>query len=635
MDNYQRFIHVSRYAKWREDLGRRESWPETVDRYINFFSSRIPDVVAGKTREEIIPELREAILTLQVLPSMRCMMTAGKALEKNNIAAYNCSYLAMDDMKAFSEIMMLNMSGAGVGFSVERQSINKLPEVAEEFHKTDTTLVVKDSRMGWCSSFHELITLLYAGQIPNWDLTLLREAGAPLKTFGGRASGPEPLDKLFKYCVRVFQNAAGRKLNSVEVHDLVCTISSCTIAGGVRRAALISLSNLSDDRMRSAKNGQWWEHAPNRSYANNSAAYTERPESEIFMREWLSLVESKSGERGIFNRSCAKRKAVKYGRRDPNFEFGTNPCGEISLRSGGFCNLTEVVIRPEDTQETLLRKMHIAAILGTLQSTLTDFKFLRKMWKKNAEEERLLGVSLTGICDNAFTARPSEELKGFLNMAREQVNEVNVLWSEAIGISPSVATTSIKPSGTVSQLVDSSSGIHPRYSKWYVRRVRCDLKDPLTRLIQDSGVPWEMDRFSTSTVVFSFPIESPDSVFRNDKTAIEQLETYLCYSENWTEHNPSITVYVKDEEWLEVGAWVYKNFDKVNGVSFLPLNDHTYEQAPYEEIDEAAYHRIKAAFPTTIAWDRLPEYEKEDHTTAMTELACVAGGCDIETLMKG
>jgi ribonucleoside-diphosphate reductase alpha chain len=634
MDNYQRFIHVSRYAKWRDDLGRRESWPETVDRYLEFFSPRIPENVGGQTRAEIVEELRHAILNLEVLPSMRCMMTAGKALEKNNIAAYNCSYLAIDDVKAFSEIMMLNMSGTGVGFSVERQSINKLPEVAEEFHRTDTTIVVKDSRLGWCSSFHELITLLYAGQIPKWDLSLIREAGAKLKTFGGRASGPEPLDKLFKYCVRLFQNAAGRKLTSLEVHDLVCTISSCTIAGGVRRAALISLSNLSDDRMRSAKNGQWWETSPNRSYANNSAAYTERPEMEIFMREWLSLIESKSGERGIFNRSTAKRKALKYGRRDPNFEFGTNPCGEISLRSAGFCNLTEVVIRPEDTKETLLKKMRIAAILGTLQSTLTDFKFLRKIWKKNAEEERLLGVSLTGICDNALTANPSDELREFLNKGREYVNQINAVWAEAMDITPSVATTSIKPSGTVSQLVNSSSGIHPRYSKWYVRRVRCDLKDPLTRMLQDAGIPWEVDRVSSTTIVFSFPIESPKSIFRNDKTAIEQLETYLCYSENWTEHNPSITVYVRDHEWLEVGAWVYKNFDKVNGVSFLPFSDHVYEQAPYEEITEAQFLRLKEAFPKDIDWEKLSDYEKEDHTTAMFEAACTSGGCDIDALLS-
>jgi ribonucleotide reductase alpha subunit len=907
MNEYQQYIHISRYARWDPALKRRETLEETVDRYLTFFSPRIPEQVDGQSREAIVAELREYILGLKVLPSMRCFMTAGKALENNEIAGYNCSYVAVDDVKVFSEILMINMNGTGVGFSCERQNINKLPTIAEEFYETDTTIVVKDSKMGWATAFHELLLMLWAGRIPKWDLSLVRPAGAPLKTFGGRASGPEPLDRLFKYCVRLFKTCAGRKLTSLEVHDLVCSISACTIAGGVRRAALISLSNLSDDRMRGAKNGQWWIESPNRSFANNSAAYTERPNMEIFLKEWMSLIESKSGERGIFNRAAAARKAKKYGKREfEGIEFGTNPClpgdtwvltsegprqiaelvgipsnliingtefpatgfwstgikpvykintnrgfsieatdnhrfqvessrkhshgavitseewkevkdlrpgdkltlsrnwgiswggegtrdegylvgstvsdgtknalsalernssefiagflsglfdsdgcvineekgssvclsqldighlelvqrmlarlgiastiqttpelivsgdnirrfqevvgfrnkdkagkldsitnecdlyketfttevvsvelvgskevfdctvdtvhafdanglishncGEITLRSAEFCNLSEVVIRPKDTREDVLKKIRIATIIGTLQSTLTNFKYLRKIWKRNCEEERLLGVSLTGICDNPFFARPSDELVAFLNEARELVASVNAVWAEALGINPSVATTCIKPSGTVSQLVDSSSGIHPRYAKYYIRRVRNDKKDPLTRLMIDMGIPYEQDKVSIGSMIFQFPIKSPDSIFRDDKTAIEQLETYLCYSENWTEHNPSITVYVKEHEWLEVGAFVYKHFDKMNGVSFLPHNgSEVYDQAPYEEITEEQYNKLAEAFPKNLDWSRLSEYELEDTTIAMQEMACSgASGCDLEGLM--
>ena len=638
MDQYQGFIALSRYARWCPEFNRRETWPESVERYLTFFAPRIPDVVEGKTRQEIVDELKQAMVDLEVLPSMRCMMTAGKALEKNELAGYNCSFVAIDDPKVFSEIMYLGMSGTGVGISVERQCINQLPEIAEDFHPSDTTIVVKDSRIGWCSAFHELITLLYAGQIPHWDLSQIRPAGSPLKTFGGRASGPDPLDKLFKFCVSSFRKAAGRKFTSLEAHDLVCQISACSVAGGVRRSAIISLSNLSDDRMRAAKSGQWWTDTPNRSYANNSAVYTERPSMEIFLKEWLSLIESKSGERGIFNRAATVRKAKKYGRRDLNISqvIGTNPCGEVGLLSGELCNLTEVVIRPKDSQQGIIRKIRLATILGTLQSTLTNFKYLRKLWKRNCEEERLLGVSLTGICDNPFTAWPSEELSEFLNQARTYAVDVNTVWAGALNINPSVAVTSIKPSGTVSQLCNSSSGIHPRYSKYYIRRVRNDEKDPLTQLMIDAGVPYERDKMSPTTMVFSFPIESPDSVFRNDKTAIEQLEHYLCFSENWTEHNPSITVYVREHEWLEVGAWVYRNFDKVNGISFLPFNDteHTYEQAPYEEVSEDEFNKLSSEFPSFVPWGNLHLYEKTDQTKAMAEAACVAGGCDLADLME-
>ena len=629
LSQYQTYIHQSRYARWNDKKKRRETWEETVDRYITFFSERIPE----EHREKTSAELKRAIIEMQVMPSMRAMMTAGKALEKDNVAGYNCSFIIVDDPRAFDEAMYISMCGTGVGFSVERQFISKLPEVAEEFYKSDTTIKVQDSKIGWATSFRELISLLYIGKIPSWDFSEIRPAGSILKTFGGRASGPAPLERLFKFTVNLFKGAAGRRLNSLECHDLMCMIADVVVSGGVRRSAMISLSNLSDDRMRNAKTGHWWETNVHRSLANNSSAYTEKPEIGIFMEEWNSLYKSKSGERGIFNRVAARKQAQKTGRRlFENIEFGTNPCGEIILRPDQFCNLTEVVIRPHDTLDSLKKKVEYATILGTLQSTLTKFRYLRKIWQKNCEEERLLGVSLTGIMDNVLTATPGPELEFTLNELKNHAVEVNKKWAAILGINESTAITTVKPSGTVSQLVDSSSGIHPRYSQYYVRTVRSDIKDPLGKMLLEQGVPAEPDETKPNDVlVFSFPMKSPDhSVFRNDRNAIQQLEMYLTYKNFWCEHNPSITVYVKEHEWMEVGAWVYKHFDMLGGVSFLPADEGktVYRQAPYQEINKEEYEVLASKMPQ-INWDSLKDFEQDDQTTSAKELGCSGNTCEL------
>jgi ribonucleoside-diphosphate reductase alpha chain len=641
--DYQTYIHKSRYAKWFDDIARRENWFETVKRYIDFFQDKLPEDIDGKGLAKF-GELQGQICDLNVMPSMRCMMTAGKALERDNVAGYNCSYRAVDDIRAFDEIMYVLLCGTGVGFSVERQYISNLPPIAEEFYETDTTIIVPDSKIGWASSYRELISLLYGGKIPKWDMSKIRPAGARLKTFGGRASGPEPLEDLFKFTIEVFKNAAGRKLNSIECHDLVCKVADIVVVGGVRRSALISLSNLTDERMRVAKSGQWWTDNKQRELANNSVCYTEKPDTGIFLKEWTALYESKSGERGIFSREAAQRVAARNERRDPNYDFGTNPCSEIILRSKQFCNLTEVVVRPEDTLETLKSKVEYATILGTLQSTLTNFRYLSKAWQRNTEEERLLGVSLTGIMDHpVLSGRDSKDpvylmgdkeielLPYWLRELKEVAIETNREWAERLDIPASTAITCVKPSGTVSQLVDSSSGIHPRYSQYYIRTVRTDKKDPLYGFLKDQGVPVE-DAIGKedSTAVFSFPMAAPTngSVMRDDMTAIEQLELWKMYAEHWCEHKPSITVYVREDEWLEVGAWVNKHFDLVSGVSFLPHSDHTYKQAPYQEISEDEYKEAIKEMPE-IDWDKFTEYELTDMTTGSQELACTAGGCEV------
>lgn len=627
LSNYSSYIHKSRYARWIDLENRRENWSETVCRYMDFYSPRIP----SGDREKISNEIEQAILNMEVMPSMRALMTAGKALEKDNIAGFNCSYIAIDDPKAFDEAMYISMCGTGVGFSVERQYVNQLPIIAETFYPVDTTIKVKDSKIGWASAFRQLISLLYTGSIPQWDLSLLRPAGAKLKTFGGRASGSEPLDRLFKFTVRLFQGSAGRKLTSIECHDLMCYVADIVVSGGVRRSAMISLSNLSDDRMRNAKNGQWYVENGQRRLANNSAVYTEKPEMLQFLKEWTSLYESRSGERGIFNRQSTTLQAKKNGRRKwENVEFGVNPCSEIILRSKGVCNLSEVVIRPEDTKETIKQKIRIATIIGTLQSTVTDFRYLRKEWQRNAEEERLLGVSLTGICDSKLMSTVGPELEQLLDEFREYAIQVNIEWAEKLGINPSVAITCIKPSGTVSQLVNSSSGIHTRFSKWILRSVREDRKNPITDFLKHIGLRCEPDATKPNeTDIFYFPLESPkDSLIRKDLNAIQQLELYLIYKKHWTEHNVSCTVYILEHEWLEVAAWVYQNFDLIGGVSFLPVLDHVYEQAPYAEITEKTFLEAVAKMPS-IDWNKLIEFEKEDTTTSVKELACSAGQCDI------
>lgn len=618
----QSFIHKSRYARWLESEQRREEWPETVDRYVSFFASRFPDLYPSE-------RVKEAIQSLRAMPSMRALMTAGPALAKDEMAGFNCSYIAVDNVRAFDEILYVLMCGTGVGFSVERQSINELPVVAEEFHESTTLITVKDSKIGWASAFRELISLLYAGQIPTWDVSKVRPAGAKLKTFGGRASGPEPLVDLFNFAVKLFKRAKGRRLTSVECHDLVCKIADIVVVGGVRRSALISLSNLSDDRMRTAKSGKWWEGFAHRALANNSAAYTERPDMEIFLKEWQSLIESKSGERGIFNRVAAKKKVAEFGRRNPDFDFGTNPCGEIILRSAGLCNLTEVVIRSGDTLEDLKAKVEVATIMGTFQSTLSNFRYVRSVWKKNQEEERLLGVSMTGIMDHEVLSKASDTAVEWLKALREHAVAVNAEWAAKLGINPAAAITTVKPSGTVSQLVDSASGIHPRYARHYIRTVRADKKDPLAQFMRSEGFPVEDCVLKGATTdVFSFPVKGPEhGVYRNDMTAVEQLNHYLMFKQHWCEHNPSITVYVRDDEWLAVGDWVYRNFDDVGGVSFLPHSDHSYQQAPYQECSEEEYTAMVQKLPS-FDWAGLQSFEKEDTTTNQQTLACTAGACE-------
>ena len=631
--SYQEFIHLSRYSRWLPEKERRETWDETVGRYFDFFKEHLNDLHEYKLTDKLKKELEEAVLSQKIMPSMRCLMTAGEALKRENIAGYNCSYIAVDRPQAFDEILYVLMNGTGVGFSVERQYVNELPYVANEFFPSDTVISVADSKLGWAKAFKELVGLLYVGQIPRWDMSKVRPAGSVLKTFGGRASGPEPLENLFNFSVTTLQATDGRKLTSLEANDIVCKIAEVVVVGGVRRSALISLSNLSDDRMRAAKSGQWWNTEPQRALANNSACYTEKPDVGVFMDDWKSLYESKSGERGIFNRRSAVVMAEKNGRRNTEgYNFGTNPCSEIILRDREFCNLSEVVVRVTDTRESLLEKVRLATILGTFQSTLVNFKYVSSTWRKNCEEERLLGVSLTGIMDCQYTNGKKNGLEDLLEELKAEAVKTNKEFAQKIGINQSVAVTCVKPSGTVSQLVDAASGIHARHNPYYIRTVRGDKKDPLTRMMQDAGFPVEDDVMNPSnTSVFSFPMKVDNSaVFRTEKSAIEQLELWLTYQKHWCEHKPSVTISVKEDEWFEVGAWVYKHFDYMSGVSFLPFSDHTYKQAPYQDIQKEEYEVLLSKMPKEVDWKKLAEYEKSDMTIASQELACSAGFCEIQ-----
>ena len=617
---YQQVIHSSRYARYIPEKNRRETWEETVDRLVTYLKTKTP------TLEKDIEELREAVLKLEVMPSMRLMMTAGEACDRDNIAAYNCSYLAVNNKRAFSEALYILMNGTGVGFSCERQDINKLPIVPEEIGLCDDVIVVEDSKLGWAKAFKKLISHLYEGDIPNFDFSKVRPAGARLKTFGGRASGPDPLKQLFEFVIETFKQAAGRKLSSIEVHDIMCMIGQIVVVGGVRRSALISLSNLTDRRMREAKMGAWYNDNPQRGLANNSVAYTETPDSETFMEEWLSLVKSKSGERGIFNRVAAQNQAAKWGRRDPSLSYGTNPCSEIILRDKQFCNLTEVVVRAGDTEDSLKRKIRLATLLGTIQSTMTDFKFLSHEWIQNTQEERLLGVSLTGIMDAKITNNPDPKM---LERLRDEARKTNKKYAEILEIPESASITCVKPSGTVSQLVDSASGIHARHHDQYIRTVRMDKKDPITDFLIAAGVQHEDCQMNPkSTSIFSFPIRAPKGALtRTSKTAIEQLELWLTYQRHWCEHKPSVTVSVKDKEWVEVGAWVWKHFDEISGVSFLPHSDHTYPQAPYQDATSDEVKALEKVTPSKLDWSVF--IEEDDNTTGTQELACSSGSCEI------
>ena len=627
---YQQFIHLSRYSRWCEENGRRETWEETVDRYFNFFEDHLKKNHSYSVDSKTKSELKQAIINLEIMPSMRALMTAGEALRRDNTAGYNCSYVAVKRVRAFDEILYILMCGTGVGFSVERQYVEKLPSVAESFYNSDTVIMVQDSKAGWAKAFKELISLLISGQIPQWNLSKIRPAGARLKTFGGRASGPEPLDDLFKFTVDTFKKAAGRKLTSIECHDIICKIAEIVVVGGVRRSALISLSNLTDERMRDAKSGAWWNDNPQRALANNSVAYKERPEIGTFMDEWNSLYRSKSGERGIFNRDAAKKTVAKLGdRRDASYDFGTNPCSEIILRDCQFCNLTEVIVRPSDTIETLKTKVRLATILGTWQASLLHFPYLSSEWKKNCEEEALLGVSLTGILDNKLMYDNSD-LPNLLSDLKQVAVKENADWSKVIGINAAAAITCIKPSGTVSQLTDSASGIHPRHNHYYIRTVRADKKDPLCKMMMDMGFPHEPCVMKPDhTMVFSFPMKAEGSITRNDMTAIEHLNLWLTYQRYWCEHKPSITITVKEHEWMEVGAWVYKHFDEISGISFLPHSDHSYKQAPYQDCTKDQYNALLAKMPKNFDWSELKNYEKEDKTVGTQTFACSGDKCEL------
>ena len=642
---YQSFIHLSRYARWDDDKTRRETWEETVDRYFDFFKEHLKNTCNYEVEEKELKELRKAVVNLDIMPSMRCLMTAGEALKRENVAGYNCSYVKVDSPRSFDEILYILMNGTGVGFSVEEEYVNKLPAVAEEFYETESVIVVRDSKLGWAKALKELYGMLWMGQIPTWDVSKVRPAGSPLKTFGGRASGPEPLEDLFKFSVNIFQNAKGRKLKSVEAHDLVCKIAEIVVVGGVRRSALISLSNLGDREMRYAKSGNWWETNVQRALANNSVNYKEKPDVGTFMREWLSLYDSKSGERGIYNSMSAKRTTEKLNqekdkdgnniiRRHAREDYGTNPCSEIILRSREFCNLTECVIRGRDTLQSLKKKVRLATILGTWQSTLTNFKYLTGEWKRNCDEERLLGVSLTGIMDNGITNGGTGGLGERLTELRNETVKTNKIWAEKLGIPDSAAITCVKPSGTVSQLVDSASGIHARHNPYYIRTVRGDNKDPITKFMKAQGFPSEPDVTKPNhTTVFSFPMASPENaVCRTDMTALEQLELWKVYAQNWCEHKPSVTISVKEDEWVDTAAWVYENFDEISGISFLPFSDHTYKQAPYQDCTKEEYEEMESKMPKNVDWSKLSEYEQKDFTVASQELACSAGVCEVVDL---
>ena len=647
---YQSFIHLSRYSRWLPDENRRETWPETVGRYFDFFEEHLQEQHNYTVSKEERDELEKAVLNLEIMPSMRALMTAGEALKRDNVAGYNCPFASSGRVRAFDEILYILMCGTGVGFSVERDFLNKLPTISEEFEASDTTIVVQDSKMGWAKAYKELTSLLIGGQIPKWDLSKVRPAGARLKTFGGRASGPEPLDDLFRFTVEAYQRAAGRKLTSIECHDIICKIAEIVVVGGVRRSALISLSSLTDERMRDAKHGQWWVSDAQRALSNNSVAYKEKPEIGTFMEEWLALYKSKSGERGIFNRDAAKKQTERanefrssladeyrtFRHREVDHEFGTNPCSEIILRDKEFCNLTEIVVRGNDTKESLERKVRLATILGTWQSTLTNFKYLSSEWERNCKEERLLGVSMTGIMDCELTNGKKGNLEKLLTGLKTQAIVQNKITAKSIGINESVAITCVKPSGTVSQLVDAASGIHARHNPYYIRTVRADVKDPLCVFMKEKGFPCEPDVMKPEhTMVFSFPMKTPKkAVFRTDMTAMEQLDLWLQYQRFWCEHKPSVTISVKEHEWMEVGAWVWEHFDEVSGVSFLPFSDHTYKQAPYQDCTEEEYKELLKALPTDINWAELGDYEKEDNTAGTQTFACSGNSYEVVDLTQ-
>ena len=627
---YQTYIAKSRYSRFLDDKGRREHWDETVARYFNFMEKHLLTKHNYILTAPMRMKLENAVVALDVVPSMRNIMTSGEALERQNVAGYNCSYLPIDDPKCFDEAMYILLCGTGVGFSVEQKYVNKLPEIPERLYDSATTIVVSDSKEGWAKALRQVLALLYSGEVPKWDVSKIRPAGERLKTFGGRASGPEPLVELFKYAVAKFKGAAGRRLTSLEAHDLLCKVGEVVVVGGVRRSAMISLSDLTDHRMATAKAGNWWDTNGQRALANNSATYNVKPDVGEFMKEWTSIYESHSGERGIFNRDASERQVARNGRRKPSAEWGTNPCSEIILRPYQFCNLSSVIVRPYDTESVLLEKIELATILGTFQSTLTYFPYLRKIWQTNTEEERLLGVSMTGILDNKLLNNPDDEaLPALLERLKAHAVSINDKLASSLGINASVAITAIKPEGTVSQLTGTASGLHPQHSEYFIRRVRSDNKDPLTDFLKNSGFPSEPCVMKPdSTTVFAFPMATaPGALLREDLSALQHLKLWLVYQRHYCEHKPSVTISVKENEWPEVGAFVWKNFDEITGVSFLPMDGGTYRQAPYTECTQDEYEQALRDTPKNIDWEAF--IENTDMVEGAQMLACTAGVCEI------
>ncbi|QOI67421.1 ribonucleotide reductase [Streptomyces phage Beuffert] len=636
-DPYRNFIHLSRYSRWLEDEGRRETWVETVNRYMDFMLNHLKNNNGYEPPQEHVNLVHNFIMEHRSLPSMRALMTAGPALERNNIAGYNCSYVVVDNPVAFDEILYILMNGTGVGFSAEERYVSQLP-VIPQLHDSENTIVVEDSKEGWAHAYHDLVAGLYNGVIQKWDVSKVRPAGARLKTFGGRASGPDPLVELFEFTVSTFLKAQGRKLTDLEAHDIVCEIASVVVVGGVRRSALISLGDLGSDGHRTAKSGAWWEKNGQRALANNSAVFDSKPSREVFDNEWQALIDSGSGERGIFNREASRKQAAKFGRRSHDVDYGTNPCSEIILRPNQFCNLSTVVVEADDDYITLAAKVRAATILGTWQSTLTNFKYLRPLWKQNTEQERLLGVSMTGpfgnkLLNGSISFRKTEDV---LVSLRFEAVKTNQIVADDIGIPRSAAITCVKPEGTTSQLTLTSSGLHAWHNDEYIRTVRGDRKDPLSQFLIDSGFPYEPDVMNPeNTVVFSFPIKAPEgAITRHELDAKRHLDLWMLYQRAWCEHKPSVTIYVKPDEWDEVGDWVYENFDEVSGISFLPHSEHTYQQAPYQDISTQEYNEWVDRMPKDVDWDMLSSYEVEDTTTGTQELACTAGACDVVDISK-
>ena len=624
------FVYYRSYSRWIEEENRRETWIETVDRYMNFMRENLDDALSPEEYQEI----HDAVLRQEVMPSMRLMWSAGEAAKATNVAAYNCSYIAPTKIEDFAEIMYVSMCGAGVGFSIESQTAQQLPQIKKQTGERLPAHIVHDSKEGWCNALTAGLRTWFTGKDVDFDFSKLRPEGARLKTMGGRSSGPGPLRDLMDFTRRKILARQGRRLSNLDVHDIICKIGDIVVSGGVRRSALISLSDFDDIEMRDAKKGQFYIKDPQRSLANNSTVYNEKPSATQFMEEWLALAKSGTGERGIFNRGGLKHQ-VPARRwkvlKDDEPTWGTNPCGEIILRSKEFCNLTEIVARQEDTEDTLMRKARLATILGTYQSSLTDFPYISKDWKENCDEERLLGVSVTGQWDSQAVRDP-EVLKKLLAEARR----VNKIYAARFGVAPSTAITCVKPSGTVSQLVDASSGMHPRHSEYYIRRIRISATDSLFQMLKDQKVPYKPEvgqaSGSANTYVIEFPVKAPKSAkFRDDVSAITQLEHWKMVKQNYTEHNPSVTISVGDGEWIDVAHWLYGNWDILGGLSFLPREETVYQLAHYEAITKERYDEMKKTFPA-IDFSQIVLYEKDDTTSGAKELACVSGVCEIQEL---